>query len=338
MRLERIKCKHLNHAWDITVSDSYIIACTGRRALVLDRKYQLVQSFDGLDYVYAARVSPDEKQLLLISNGNKFYVADLESGQMRRNTIRAPYNCNLEGYGCWSHDAAALLIPVMNSKTRTCALRRYDADDLTRYQDFLTKEYHLSKIHRLGDGKTYLLTGRDRHEAKLKETFLYFDGSSFTCCPLEDYLVVLDSEVDLHTGVVTLYSTDDCFRYTAEGKKMETLRHPRAKTGKVSFSDVFANMFADQPDAMAEIRNQCEALGLEHVDTKDAITKYAFSACGRFHYVASKSGFYIADARTAEILAHVPEEYGVQNFEWVEPDVIALATWGGVKLYRVIED
>ena len=41
------------------------------------------------------------------------------------------------------------------------------------------------------------------------------------------------------------------------------------------------------------------------------------------------------DAETSEILAEVPEEYGVQNFEWVADDVVALATWGGVKLYRL---
>lgn len=30
-----------------------------------------------------------------------------------------------------------------------------------------------------------------------------------------------------------------------------------------------------------------------------------------------------------------PEEYGVQNFEEIDPGLIAIATWTGVKLYRL---
>ena len=52
--------------------------------------------------------------------------------------------------------------------------------------------------------------------------------------------------------------------------------------------------------------------------------------------MSTNAGFYLLDAVTKQLLSHIPEEYGVQNFEQLETDVIALATWHGVKLYRIV--
>ena len=43
------------------------------------------------------------------------------------------------------------------------------------------------------------------------------------------------------------------------------------------------------------------------------------------------------DVKTKNVLASVDETYGVQNFEEIAADVIAIATWNGVKLYRLVE-
>lgn len=336
MKLERIKCKHLVHAWDLAVSDSCLVGCTGKRAVILDRAYQLLRKIEGLDYVYAADVSPDEGEVLLVSNENKFYVADLATGEKRKVLVRAPYHYNLEGRGCWSHDGKRLLLLVTNAKTLNSALRIYDAADLTRYEDLLTERYQLLRIHRLGDGKSYLLIGNSRPDGQT--CLIYYDGVSFVHRPLPETetLVVLGSDVDPETGAVTLYTPRGCYKYTAEGEMVETLPHPAAKEMRTSFSDVFSKMYADDPEKMEHIRMVCDDLGLENVKTPDMITKY--SRRGDYFCITSKSGFYMVDARTAETLAYLPEEYGVQNFEWVEPDVIALATWSGVKLYRLIEN
>lgn len=297
MKLERIKCKPFIHAWDLIVSDSYLIGCTGKRVAVLDREYQLLHTIEGLDYVYSADVSPDEKKLLLISNDNKFYITDFESGEKIRVTVKSPYNYNLEGRGCWSFDGKSIFILVMNNKTLHSALRCYCADDLTQYRDSLTEEYVLSEIHRLNVEKKYLLIGSSVVDKK--QYFLYYDGCTYTRYPLEnsESMVIFRSDVDENTGKVTLYTTQGCYRYSAEGEFLKEIRYHNLKEN-------------------------------------DDIQKYAHSSCGNYIYLASKSGFYLIDAKTEELIAYVPEEYGVQNFEQVAPDVIALATWSGVKLYR----
>jgi len=54
--------------------------------------------------------------------------------------------------------------------------------------------------------------------------------------------------------------------------------------------------------------------------------------------IVGKDSPHIMGANTAEILATVPEEYRVQNFEEIAPGVIAIATWGGVKLYKIADN
>lgn len=300
MKLERIKCKHLTRAWDITVAPHYLAACTGRRAVILSRELELLHTVEKLDYVYAAKFSPDEGKLLLISNGNKFYILDMETKSLEKLTVRAPYDYNLEGRGCWTFDGGDFFIPVEHSKSLNSTLRRYRADDLTKFEDFLPLRYCLTGIHRLERSRTYLLLGLDRTDGC--QCLIYFDGAVSTCRKLADTesMVIFDSDVDEGTGTVTLYTNRECRRYSADGTLLEII-HPPA-------------------------------------DPDDHIQKYALSPCGKYRFYGTKRGFYLTDVKTGELLAHVPEEYGVQNVTPIAPDVIALSTWSGVKLYRITEE
>ena len=336
MKLERIKCKHFVHAQNIHLSPSYLVGCTGKRAVVLDREYELVQNIDGLDYVYEVDFTRDEQEILLISTGNKFYIADLKTGNKQRVTVKTPYNDNLEGRGCWSHDGKSVLMLVTNSKNLQGALRIYQKDDLAKYEDLLAGQYQLLRIHRLGDGKTYLIIGRNDDGNR----FIYYDGSDFTHYPLADTedQIVFNSEVDPQTGVVTIYSIEACYRYTPEGKLIQTILHPSAKDEEVPLSIEVSPAVMEIPGITEALNQLFDELGVEDMNSagsEDMVHKYGRSACGRYLCMASESGFYVMDAETSEILAEVPEEYGVRNFEWVADDVVALATWGGVKLYRL---
>lgn len=300
MKLERIKCKHLSRAWDITVSRNYLAACTGRRAVILSRELELLHTVDGLDYVYSAVFSPDERKLLLIANGSKFYILDMALKGLDKLTLRAPYNYNLEGRGCWSFDGGHILIPVQHSGSLNSTLRRYRAGDLTKFEDFLPQRYNLTGIRRLEKSESYLLIGQDRTDDR--EYLLFFDGAKATAHVLEDskHMVVFGCDVDEDAGIVTLYTNPQCRRYRFDGSLAEVIPSPLA------------------PD--------------------DPIQKYALSPCGKYRFYGTKRGFTLADARSGEILAHIPEDYGVQNVTPIAPDIVALSTWSGVKLYRMTEE
>ena len=119
---------------------------------------------------------------------------------------------------------------------------------------------------------------------------------------------------------------------------MEYIRHPRPKASTRSAAEFTKGILSECPEKMEEMRELSAALGLENVECPDYISKYAISQCGRYWFVASESGFLVADAQTQQVLAEHPEPYGVQNFVQLSADVLALSTWNGVKLYQITED
>lgn len=297
MELKRIKCNHFSHAYDFSITENYIIGCTGRRAKILDRNLNLVGEVDGLDYVYSARMSPNGKKLLLISNGNKFYTADMETYQKNRVTVKKPYDYNIEGRGCWSHDGKNILIPVANSQNLMSTLRCYNSDNLEVYHDLLVEKYVIHDIFLLENSKRYLLIGYTR-QGDHSYYAVYYDGERFEEFLLQDAAgdIVFHSDVNEKTGNITLYMHSTCCLYKWNGQKIECIEFP-------------------------------EIIGY--------VEKYIISSCGRYIYAGTKKGFYILDLKIKEVLAEIEEEYGVQNCSEIEPDLLVLATWGGVKFYKL---
>lgn len=304
MKLQRIRCAPLARAWDLTVSPEYIVGCTGRKAVILDRQYKLLQTVEGLDHVYTARLSPDETQLLLISAGNRFYVTDMASGVTRKALVRAPFNGNLEGEGCWSHDGRFIYIPVLRAEGLNSTLRRYRAEDLSIDEEFLKDEYWLTNLHPLRMSDAYFMVGL--HRPLQRRYFLVLKDGGVKRIPLDgEDGVFFRSFIQEEKQEICLSSTKGCMRYALNGERKETIVNPFAS---------------------------------EKAEARDFIAKYARSQCGRYIFMATNAGFYLLDAATKQLLCHIPEEYGVQNFEQLEPDVIALAGWNGVKLYRMTDE
>ena len=339
MKLERIKCKPLERAKNLCVSQSYIVGCTGQKAAIMDKQLNLIHTVEGLEYVYSAEVSPDETKLLLISNGNKFYIVDMHTFEKTRLTIKAPYNHNLEGRGCWSCDGKFVWIPVQRSTDYiNSTLRRYCVDDFSKYEDHLADKYYLNGISRIDSNNSYFLTGYNRQENN-RPYFIYFDGTDFLELPLETSvnMIVPTATVDTEKGVVTLSSIGGCGQFTLDGKTVNEISHPSSKDKTLCASDVFMNLFDGDAEKQNRLKEISASLGLENISAPDYITKYETSSCGKYIYLASESGFYLINERTGDILASLPEEYGVQNFEELAPGFIAIATWAGVKLYKLCD-
>ena len=340
MKLERIKCKPLERAKNLCISQSYIIGCTGQKATIMDRQLNLICTVEGLEYVYSAEVSPDETKLLLISNGNKFYIVDMHTFEKTRITVKAPYSHNLEGRGCWSFDGKAVWIPVQRSTGYiNSTLRRYSIDDFGKYEDYLADKYYLNGISGIAETGTYFLTGYNRQENN-RTYFIYFDGAVFREVPLDPSvnMIALTATIDMEKGVVTLASVAGCRQFTLDGKTVRTISHPCPKVKTLHASDAFMHLFDGDAEKQKRLREISASLGLANISAPDYITKYELSSCGKYNYLASENGFYLINANTGNILASVREEYGVQNFEELAPGIIALATWSGVKLYRFCDE
>lgn len=337
MELTQIKGKPFARAKDIYISPSYIIGCTGQKAIITDRQLNLIHTIEGLDYVYSAQVSPDETKLLLISNGNRFYIVDMQTFEKIRVTVKAPYNHNLQGNGCWSFDGEAVWIPVQRSTDGiNSTLRRYPIDDLGKYEEYLADKYCLDGISKIADTGTYFLTGYNRKEHN-RYYFLYFDGAEFREVPLDagPDMLIFAAAIDINRGIVNVSSITGYRQFTLDGKEITAVSHPAPKNRTLRTSDVFMHLVKDDAEAQKKLKEISESLGLEEISEPDFINKREESSCGNYIYLASQSGFYLLDANTGNILASVPERFGVQSFEELAPGVLAITTWRGVKLYQI---
>ena len=329
MKLQKVKCKSLSYVKEIFVSDSYIIGCTGKKANILDKQFKLLQTIEGLDYVYSAEISPDEKKLLLVSNGNKFYVVNLETGEKRKVVVKSPYNNSIDGRGCWSFDGKYIYIVVMNSKNLLSKLRRYNADNLEMYEDFLAEEYVISKIYKTDLNGMYLLLGYSRDDEM--EHLLLFDGENYKEYVLEDTKQQPIYNIDLKADYLLAYTQDECRIYSFDGKLIGTQNHPNPKSKKIFFSNVF-----DFPGLVDDLPGKLRKLGVEDViDVDDGITKIADSKNGEFKYISSKSGFYVIDKKTGKCLIEHLDEYGVQSFTEFDDGLLLLTLFNSVSLYRI---
>lgn len=264
MKLERIKCKLLDRAWDISVSPSLIIGCTGSRAIVLNRQYQHLQTINGLDHVYKAHISPDEEHVLLVSTKNKFYIADLVSGEKRSVLIRAPYNGNLEGRGCWSHDGKNVYIPVVHSGSLNGTLRRYRFDLLTVEAELLQDKYIISFLCPLAKDEGCRMVCRDRNKGK--SCFVDMKDGQCTVRTMDEGDLLFNSYGCRHEekrDEMWLGTREEYRCYDRSGRIRERKRNP------FSSGDPY----------------------------RDTINQYAASSCGKYAFMATNAGFYIIDAR-----------------------------------------
>ncbi len=337
MKLKQIKCQHFARAKTVFVFPSYIVACTGQKAVLLDRQYNLIHAFENLDYVYSADISPDESKLLLVSNGNKFYIADLSTFEVKRHTVRAPMNYNIQGCGCWSFDSQFVYICVASSNSTICStLRRFNASDLTDYTDFIPGKYLFQHILRLEENKNYFLMGANRQDGS-RHYFIYFDGSTSLEIPLEEDALGCYLQFDEKNGVVTIAATDACRQYTKLGKLIRKFEHPAPVQKNRTFSDVFTPLFAGNEEFEEKVHDITAAFGLDRIAFKDDIKQYTVSSCGKYLYMASASGFYVLNKDGNKVLASVSEKFGATNFTELEPGLIAVANMSTVKLYKICE-
>ena len=341
MKLKPMKLDVLRYAKSWCFSENYAVFCTGRTALVCDKHLSLLHTITGLASTYRAIVSPDEKTLLLISISNCFYLFDFETQTLKKQVIRGRYSSNLEGRGCWSFDGRELLFPVYGRRTRYSALRRYDARDLSVHTDLMEDVYYFTGILPIKNWGRYVLLGENREKADQDREddccLLFFDGTTFEECPIPEMHedTSLNSlDYDPVTDTVVVYGFETTMRYGRDGKAA-VVHLPEQIVRTASLSDAFADL--EDADKREALKALFKNAGLENLQMADSITKRMVSSDATKLYIASHTGFYICDAATGKILAKKSVDYGVQDIRELSPTTLVIATWGGVKVFEMVE-
>ena len=151
------------YAKNVFSSEKYIVITTGCTVYLMDRDYQILQSYKKLDHICYVEISPNEKYLLMASVINLFYVVDIDSQSMEKAWIDIPYDYNLEGAARFSTDSGHIYAICTNSKSLQSCFRVYEVGDLTSYRDYIAEKYCIFAIDidRTGNDGA-ILVGLDR--------------------------------------------------------------------------------------------------------------------------------------------------------------------------------
>lgn len=343
MILKELKKDFLKYAKGFCFSENFSIFCTGQRAFICDKALNPIYTVEKLSYVSHAYVSLDEKSLLLVSNGNIFYLVDLTDFSVKKHTVRGKYSYNLEGRGCWSFDGKSLYINVCNPDTLNSALRRYSLSDDTTYEDMLAEKYWLVSIKAIKELNKYLLIGLDRKKAKCDRSdcwsVIWFDGTSFEEWPIEktdvrDNLIGY-ADYEAATNTVILYDQEKTFRCDLQGEIIENISLVTSEKVTSSFSNALSGL-KNITGKHGSLKSLSASLGLKNVSV-NGINKFCLSSDGKKYYVGTRAGLFITDAETKAVLKKEAVNYGVQNITEISPNVIAVSTWNGVKIFEIIE-
>lgn len=192
--MELIAKHKLKNVKDLFFSKNYIVACTGRKAIIMDKKLNVINEIGNLYYVYKADISCDEKWLLLISTSNIFYLVSLEDMSITKYTVKAPYSENLEGKGCFSFDGKYIyIIATKDTKRDTqrfvSVIRRYSVDDMSSYIEVdyniqeNNEEYLLHSITPVKELNKYLIRGVKVYS----DSVMFFDGEKLESHIIKDW-------------------------------------------------------------------------------------------------------------------------------------------------------
>lgn len=334
MKLKEIKIKGFNNAKNVTVSNKYIITCTGRRALIYDSNLLLVREIKGLDYCYKAEVSPDEKYLLLISNGNRFWIVSLEDFSIKSYTIRGSYNGNLEGKGCWSFDGKKIYFCVTESKQSfLSALRSYSIENMKEKKDYLPDKYLLNSIKSVQCVGKYLLSGYNRDEDKYY--IIWFDGAEFEEIQLDGFeYTIFDVSYDEQRECCIVYGSGYSFVCDSKGKIL----------GKIDCIDKNMHSYINgieniknSKDNLEGIKCLSSILGSENLAVPNSVISSCCLKNGTYSFWGTFNELICINNinKKTEIVKKIP--YGVYGIIEFGIEQIIISTMDGLRLYKIEE-
>lgn len=334
MKFTQIKNSALQKCKDYIWVENGLVCFTGKQVLLFDQHFDLIAAQGNLSYAYTGELSPQCDKLLTVSNGNRFYIHEFPSLNPIDNvTVRAPYNYNIEGCGCWSLDGKSVLICAANSKTLNSVLRIYNADDFSEYADFLSERYWLIDIQAVRTLSKYYLIGFNR--ADFKTYIIWYDGENFEEYPLEN----LDNTVfgshfnELYNLLEVYDSSDSILIYDCKGRLIKKQSRATGNEYKLSFSKVFKGI---APEKEQELKSLSEAFGFENMSFQDCVNNIVLSNNAPIAYVSTNCRLIAYDISACKIIDQIEIGYGVGQINEIDKNKIIVSTWDGILVYELV--
>lgn len=333
MEFKIVTNKELSRIRVVTKSEHYIVGSTGGQVKIFNSEMEHLKTITNVFQVYGCYISPNEKNLLLVSMANIFYVLSMETFHMKKYTIKGKYNGNLEGEGCWTLDGRGCCFCVSNRDNGVSALRIYEDIESGNYCEILTDAFCLTSIFPIPSEKKYLLSGYDRTDDKC--CLIWYDGNTFEKHPIEDYddtiRKVIYNTNDSTCTVCGLTSTIQC---SAQGKHINRIELPQSSASVFDFFSVFTNVPLSQT-ARETLREKIHNWELTCLQDADSIRDVAYSQLGPYLYIATTRGLLCINYELNKIEAEVIIPYGVTEILKLSEELLIISTWESARLIRI---
>lgn len=338
MRFIKENRKEFARAKFVTYSENFVVCSTGRQVKIFDKNLHLLQTVKEVQYIYKCIISPDEQNLLLVSNANYFYIVSLKTFQVSRNMIKGKYSSNLEGQGCWSLNGKGCLFCVLCDKNVLSALRVYDNVETGEFQELLSDRYWLTSISVVRPQNKYLLTGYNRENNK--SYLIWYDGYCFEEFPiagLSEFDTAVRAQYDEENNWCIVFGTDSTIVSSIDGKLIHSVDLPQNSLVEFSFSDVFNNvsMCIENRKTITDLSSQA---GLENLCIPDTILDMCYSKTGHYCYVATLKSLLCINIQTHQVEATQNFRYGVRRIQKINEDLLLVTTWDSIELIRITFD
>ena len=318
MRIVKQSCPHLKNAKRVIVSDRYILVLTGKSLLILNRSYELLQTVSGLNHVYNGVISPDGKKLLLISNGNQFYVISLDTLELEwKCRVKKDFNGNLEGRGCWSQDGSEILLVVMNEMTLEQRIRHYNSDDPNQYYDdtTLSKCYWINGILSIPPLNAYYVLAQDKLDLLANMpgsrpiTIACYDGKEYEHFVIEEQRGIPQSmEYHEELNRFTVYCMENVFSCDPKGQSVRRI-------------DVNESFVGDQ----------------KLFPPLSTVKQLSISKNNQYVFMASTLGFEVFEKTTGDLLGYQELSFGAENLTELEENLVVVCGYSGnAMLYKIL--
>lgn len=305
--MELVYNNSMKNTEDVRISKNYIVGCTGQRLILLDKDFNHLKTVEKLKYVYYADISPDEKYLLFIANGQKsFSLMNLEDYNVKKVNIKSSgveplYSKN----ACFSCDGKSVYVLIRQYESKfnySYTVRRYCIDDIDSYEDVYKGKYVLSAISRMEAHNKYIISAFDPNIGK--KVILIFDGEHAEPHVIHDpTLASIYGEYEPSIDRIIVYGPGYSSLYSIDGELIEK--------GSAEYETAAKTMLAKEK---------------------------VLSSKGKYYYVPTRKGFHILNAGTQKIEKRVRIEDGVDEIIETSPlNIVVFVTGGAVKLYTVIE-
>ncbi len=327
MKVTKVKNPHLNNTKTFTVSDEHIILYSGTRAVVLNKKFELICEIKNLKFIYNGCVSPDGKKLLLLAEGSYFYVVSLEDFSLTKINLKRKHTGYIRGVGCWSPDSRYVFIQSLDEYCCSHILK-YDVSNDFSFELMPITDKQICYISYIKSIEKYLIVYMNMFDHLWY--IMWTDFSESVSIPLKDFDDVISSvKVDESSCTINIIGFSCVRNYNFIGNSTPGIDIPLDMV-KFNFSDAFKNIDID----IDSIKQLSDFVGLEDLPMTERIDCITVSNDKSLIFAGTMLKLLILDAKDLKVLKKINYEFGVRNVYELEDNMLMVETFSGVKLLK----